>query len=87
MHRDADGCGLVGYASSNPLPDPPSRIGRELVAAAVIELVDRLHQTDVSLLDQVEELKAAVVVFLGDRDDEAQVHRPDVCVECWSVSP
>ena len=55
------------------LPDPPGGVGRELVAAAVLELVDRLHQADVAFLDQVEELQAAVGVFLGDRDHEAQV--------------
>ena len=60
-------------ASGDRLPDPPRRVGRELVAAAVLELVDRLHQADVAFLDQVEELQAAVGVFLGDGDDEAQV--------------
>src|SRR5262249_44083373 len=55
------------------LPDPPRRIGRELVAAAVLELVYRLHQADVALLDQVEELQAAVGVLLRDRDHEAEV--------------
>ena len=55
------------------LANPPRRIGRELVAAAVFELIDRLHQADVAFLDQIEELQAAVGVFLGDRDDEAQV--------------
>ena len=55
------------------LPDPPGGIGREFVAAAVFELIDRLHQADIAFLDQVEELQAAVGVFLGDGDDEAQV--------------
>src|SRR5438874_584844 len=55
------------------MPDPPGGIGRELVAAAILELIDRLHQSDIAFLDQVEELQAAVGVFLGDRDDEAQV--------------
>jgi hypothetical protein len=32
-----------------------------------------LHEADIALLDQVEELQAPVGVFLGDRDDEAQV--------------
>ena len=73
MHRDADGARLVGDRARDRLPDPPGGVGRELVAAAVLELVDRLHQADVAFLDQVEELQAAVGVFLGDRDDEAQV--------------
>src|SRR5262249_51818513 len=73
VHRDADRPRLVGDRAGNRLPDPPRRIGRELVAAAVLELVHRLHQADVPFLDQVEELEAAVGVFLGDRDDQAEV--------------
>ena len=41
--------------------------------ALVFELVDRLHQADVPLLNQVEELQSAVGVFLGDGDDQAKV--------------
>ena len=73
MHGDADGARLVGDRAGDRLPNPPGGIGRELVAAAVLELVDRLHQADIAFLDQVEELQAAVGVFLGDGDDEAQV--------------
>ena len=73
VDRDADGAGLVGDGAGDGLADPPGRVGRELVAAAVLELVDRLHQADVAFLNQVEELQAAVGVFLGDRDDQAEV--------------
>src|SRR6266403_2008492 len=70
---DADRARLVGDRARDRLPDPPRGIGRELVAAAILEFVDRLHQADIAFLDQVEELQAAVGVFLGDGDDEAQV--------------
>ena len=73
VHGDADGARLVGDRAGDRLPDPPRGVGRELVAAAVLELVDRLHQADVAFLDQVQELQAAVGVLLGDGDDEAQV--------------
>src|SRR5688572_65516 len=59
VHRDADGARLVGDRARDGLADPPRGVGRELVAAAVFELVDRLHQADVAFLDQVEELQAA----------------------------
>jgi len=39
----------------------------------VLELVDGLHQADVPLLDQVEELQAAVRVLLRDAHDQPQV--------------
>ena len=55
------------------LPDPPRRIGREFVAAAIFELIDGLHQADIAFLDQIKELQAAVRVFLGDGDHEAQI--------------
>ena len=73
VHRNADGARLVRDRARDGLTDPPRRIGRELVAAAILELVDRLHQADIAFLDQVEELQAAVGVFLGDGDDEAEV--------------
>src|SRR6516162_411039 len=73
VHGDADGARLVGDRAADRLPDPPGGIGRELVAAAILELVDRLHQANIAFLDQVEELQAAVGIFLGDGDDEAQV--------------
>ena len=73
VHRDADGARLVGDRAGDRLADPPGGVGRELVAAPVLELVDRLHQADVALLDQVQELQAAVGVFLGDGDHQAQV--------------
>ena len=73
VHRDADRPRLVGDGAGDRLPDPPGGIGRELVAAAVLELLHRLHQADVPLLDQVEELQAAVGVLLGDRHHEPEI--------------
>ena len=73
MNRNADGAGLVGDGARDGLTDPPGGVSGELVAAAVFELVDRLHETDVAFLNQIEELQTAVGVLLRDRDDETQV--------------
>ena len=73
MHWDADGPRLVGDRARDRLPDPPGGVGGELVAAAVFELIDRLHQADIAFLDQVQELQAAIGVFLGDGDHEAEI--------------
>src|SRR5262245_25767273 len=54
---DADRARLVGNRAGDGLADPPRRISRELVAAAILKLVDRLHQADVAFLNEVEELK------------------------------
>src|SRR3954454_10453609 len=73
VHRDADGAGLIGDGASDGLANPPRRVRGELVAAAVFEFLNGLHQADVAFLDEVEELQAAVRVLLGDRDYEAEV--------------
>src|SRR3989475_520219 len=73
VHRDPDGPGLIGDGAGDGLADPPRRVGAELVAPLVLELVHGLHQTDVPLLDQVQELQPAVGVLLGDADHEPQV--------------
>ena len=73
MHRNADGPGLVGNGPGNGLADPPGGIGAELVAPLVFELVNRLHQPDVPLLNQVQKLQAAVGVLFGNAD-----HQPEV---------
>ena len=73
MHWKPDGAALVGNGSSDCLANPPGCVGRELVAAAVLELVHRPHQADVALLDQVEKLKPMVGVFLGNRHHQSQV--------------
>ena len=53
--------------------NPPRRVRRELVAAAVVELLDRADQPERALLDQVEEREPAAQVALRDRHDEPQV--------------
>src|SRR5690242_17007773 len=73
VDRDADRSRLVRDRARDRLPDPPRRVRRELVAAAVLELLDLLHEADVPLLDEVEEVQPAVRVLLRDRDDEPEV--------------
>ena len=73
VHRNTDGARLIGDRAGDGLPDPPGGIGREFIAAAVLELVDGLHQADVAFLDQVQELQAPIGVFLRNGDHQAQV--------------
>ena len=73
MNGHADRPPLVGQGARDGLADPPGRIGGELEALAVVELLGRAHEPDRSLLDQVEEGQALVAIPLGDGDDEAQV--------------
>ena len=73
MYGNANSPGLVRDSPCNGLPDPPGRISRELIAAAVLELIYGLHQADVTLLNQIEKLQAAIGVLLGDGDHQAQI--------------
>src|SRR5829696_4471324 len=70
---DADRAALVRDRPRHRLADLPGRVGRELVAAPVVELLHRADEAERALLDQVQEREAATQVALGDRDDEAQV--------------
>ena len=51
----------------------PGRVGGELVALAIVELLDRADQADIAFLDQVEHRHAATDVLLGHRHDESEV--------------
>ena len=73
MHGHADRSRLVRERPRDRLADPPRRVGRELEAAAPVELLDRTDEAERSLLDEVEEGEALVAVVLRDRDDEAEV--------------
>ncbi len=73
VHRYADSTRLIGDGASDALSNPPGRVGGELVTAAPLELIRALHEADIALLNQIEELHAAVRVFFGDGDDEAEI--------------
>ena len=64
---------MVGDGALHRLADPPGRVGRELEAAAPVELLDGAVEAERALLDQVEERDAEAAVALGDRDDQPQV--------------
>src|SRR5215217_4521514 len=70
---DADRAALVRDRPRHRLADPPGRVRRELVPAAVVELLDGADEAERALLDQVQEGQPAAEVALGDGDDEAQV--------------
>src|SRR3954463_5463676 len=73
VYRDADGAGLVGDRAGDRLADPPRRVGAELEALAVVELLDRADQADVAFLDQVQQRHATADVLLRHADHETQV--------------
>src|SRR5438270_6255488 len=85
VHGHADRARLVRERARNRLADPPRRVGRELEALAVVELLRGANEADRALLDQIEEGQALVSVLLGDRDDEAEI-RLDHLLLCAVVA-
>ena len=73
VHGNTNGAGLIRNRPRDGLTNPPGGVGRELVAAAIFEFIDRLHQTNVAFLNQIQKLQAAVGVLFGDRNHQAQV--------------
>src|SRR5262245_57317822 len=72
MNRYSDRPRLVRNRSRNGLPDPPSRIGRQLEATLVVELLHCLHETDVAFLNQIQERYATIAVLSSNRDDQSK---------------
>ena len=71
---DADQARLLVEGPPDRLADPERRVGGELEAAPPVELVDRVLEAEVALLDEVEQVHALRQgIPTGDADDEAQV--------------
>ena len=73
MDRNTNGTCLVSNRTGDCLPDPPCCVCAEFIASAIFKFINRLHQADIAFLDEVKELKAAVGVFFGDGNHEAQI--------------
>lgn len=73
MNRDADGARLISNRPGNRLTDPPGCIGGELIAATILKFINGLHQANVSFLNEVQELQAAISIFLRNRNNEAEI--------------
>ena len=73
VDRDPDRSGLVGDGPGDRLADPPRGVRGELEAPTIVELIDRPHQPDVPLLDEVQERQPAVRVLLDHRYDQPKI--------------
>ena len=69
----SDSAGLLSQGLENSLPDPPHRVRDELEPLLLVEPLGRRNQTHVAGTDEIGERDTAVLVFLGDADDEPQV--------------
>src|SRR6266487_4621936 len=53
VDRHSDRPSLVGERAGDRLTNPPGRVGRELVAAAPVELLDGADEAEGAFLDQI----------------------------------
>src|SRR5687768_10607029 len=72
VERHPHDAALLGQRLEDRLADPPHGVADELDALRLVELMGRPDQTEVSLVDEVRERYALVLVLLRDGDDEAQ---------------
>ena len=77
VDREAHGATRVGHATGDGLADPPGGVGRELETLAPVELLHRVDQPQVALLDQIEQWQLRGLILLGDGDHQAQVGRDE----------
>jgi hypothetical protein len=78
----ADRPALLGQRARHGLADPPGRVGGELEAHRVVELLDRADQAEVALLDQVEEWHAGLRVVARDRHHKPEVRLDQLALRC-----
>ena len=80
VHRESDRPPGVRDASGDRLTDPPRGVGRELEPLAPVELLDRVHEPEVALLDEVQQREARGLVLLRDRHHEPQVRLDELAL-------
>ena len=73
VERHAHRAALARERGEDRLANPPHGVRDELDALIGIELSRSGEQADVALTDEIDERQSAVLVLLGDGDDEAQV--------------
>ena len=73
MDGQADHARLLCDTPGDGLADPPGRVGGELEALGVVELLDGADQAGIAFLDEVEHRQLRPGVLARDGDDEPQV--------------
>ena len=73
VNGQPNGSTLIGNGTHDGLLDPPRCVGGEAEAPFGVELLAGPGEAEGALLAQILEVEAAVLVALGDADDEAEV--------------
>jgi hypothetical protein len=62
VHGKADRSALIAESACDGLADPPGGVRGELEALAPVELLDGADESEIALLDEIEEVEAAAGV-------------------------
>src|SRR5437667_2023593 len=73
VNRDTNRARLVGDRASDRLANPPGCICTKLVALRVVEFLDSTNQTDISLLDQIQQAHTTANILFCNTYHQAQV--------------
>ena len=73
MHRDTDRSCLIGDRTGDGLTDPPGCIGTELISFGVVKFFHCFDQTQISLLNQIQEQHAASHISFCDADHQTKI--------------
>jgi hypothetical protein len=73
VNGEADHSAVGVEGAGDALAHPPVGVGGNGVAAGGVKEFETADQAEVALLDEVGEVEAAVLVTLGDGDDQAQI--------------
>src|SRR5262245_60717001 len=76
---------LITDGSADRLFDPPARIRPKAASTPPIESIHRLHESEVALLNEVQECQSTPGKLLGDTDYEAQIGANHVCASLVGV--
>ena len=73
VYRDTDGSCLIGNGTGNGLSDPPCRICGEFEAFMEVEFFNGFDQTQITLLNQIQEQHTAANISFCDTYYQTQV--------------
>ena len=75
MHRDTNRACLVGNTAWNTLLNPVRCVCWKFISQTIIKFINRLHQTDIAVLDQVRKIQSqtAITGFFSKFYNQTQI--------------
>ena len=85
MDGNTNRAGLVSDSTGNGLANPPGGIRAELVPLRVIELFDGTNQTNIPLLNQVQQAHTPANILFRDTDHQAQIRLGQAALGLFTI--